>query len=135
MGKKMGSYMGGKYLRKDDVDFKGLDVTIYNITDETIGDELETKPVLHFREHGVKPLVLNKTNIGYMIAVFGSDDSDDWVGRRVNLWNDPSVNFNGVRGGLRVRLCQDAAQVRAGAQSKKIVAQADMFDDDIPANM
>jgi len=128
---KMSSFMGGKYLRKDDVTIDGIDATIQNITNETIGDELETKPVLHFREHNIKPLVLNKTNMGFMIAVFKTDESDDWIGRRINLWNDPSVSFNGVRGGLRIRLCQQPMQV----QARKAQQMSMQFDDDIPANM
>lgn len=92
-------------MRKEDVGYEGIDLTIQSITDETVGQELETKPVMAFREHGSKPLVMNKTVIGTLMTMFGSDDSDHWIGRRINVFNDPSVMFNGNRGGLRVRGC------------------------------
>ena len=62
------------------------------------------KPCLFFKETGmVKAMGLNKTNLGVLNRLFGSDEGDDWVGQRVEVFNDPSVTFQGQVGGLRIR--------------------------------
>lgn len=135
----MNEFLGGQYLGKTDVDTRGTDFQITGVTKETVGQELETKPVLQFRGAGSKPMTLNKTNTRILIAMFGSD-SRDWVGRWVNVFNDPTVVFNGTVGGLRVRpSCMEEPEDKAAQYAK--AAQADarttapaapQFDDDIP---
>lgn len=63
----------------------------------------ELKWALNFDEED-KPLVLNQTN-GQIIAVItGSEDFDDWIGKKIVLYNDPTIVFAGkVTGGIRVR--------------------------------
>jgi hypothetical protein len=63
----------------------------------------EMKWVLKFAEVE-KPMVLNSTN-GQLIAAFtGSEDFDDWIGRQIVAYFDPSVSFGGqLKGGIRVR--------------------------------
>ena len=59
--------------------------------------------VMYFTE-AVKGLVLNPTN-GQIIAQFiGSDESDNWVGHKVVLYDEPNISFGGkLVGGIRVR--------------------------------
>ena len=68
----------------------------------------EMKWCLKFKEFE-KPLVLNSTNGQLIEAILGSDDSDDWIGKTIVLWNDPTVGFAGkITGGIRVRAMKTA---------------------------
>jgi hypothetical protein len=62
--------------------------------------------------------------------VFNSEDTDDWTGKKIVLYNDPNVSYAGkIIGGIRVR----APKVKAAAPVKPMVA-AEVFDDvsDVP---
>ena len=60
------------------------------------------KPVLHF-EGTPKMLVLNKSTWDFLAKECG-DDSDDWRGKTVQLYEDKTVTFGlDVVGGLRIR--------------------------------
>ena len=64
----------------------------------------KAKPVLFFSETGIEAgMGLNKTNLTTLNRLFGSDEGDDWVGRKVEVFNDLSVSFQGQIGGLRLR--------------------------------
>ena len=100
---KTGSMKQSKFLTKDDAG-TGLLVTIQNLTEENV--EQEGKPekmkwVLHFEE--AKPLVLNATNIASIERALGSDETDNWMGKNIVLFNDENVSFGGeITGGVRV---------------------------------
>ena len=63
--------------------------------------EDERKILLSFHNEA-RQLKLNVTNTQTLIALLG-DEVDGWIGQSVELWCDPSINYNGFRGGLRVR--------------------------------
>ena len=94
-----------KFLKKEDVG-TGLLLTVNGVGQENVakqGADPEMKWVLHFEESD-KPLVLNQINIQIAAQVFGSEDTDDWTGKRLVLYTDPNVSFGGkVVGGIRVR--------------------------------
>lgn len=49
-------------------------------------------------------VVTSKTSLGQLIEIMGTDESDNWIGKKVVLFNDESVMFHGKRcGGLRFR--------------------------------
>lgn len=95
-----------RYLRKEDCTPNGLLVTIASGQMENVA--MEGKPpemlfVLHFAECE-KGLIVKSTNAQLLAAALGSDETDDWVGKRVVLYNDPSITFQGkLVGGIRVR--------------------------------
>jgi len=94
-----------KFLKKEDVGPGSL-LTISKCTEENVGKEgapEELKWCLHFEESD-KPMVLNSTN-GQIIAGFiGSDNTDDWTGRKIVLYSDPNITFGGkLIGGIRAR--------------------------------
>lgn len=94
----------GKYLKKDDVE-PPIKVTIESISQENMTKEnepQELKYVLHFKES--KPLVLNMTN-GQLISIaLGSEETDDWIGKEIVLYNDLTVSFGGkLTGGVMAR--------------------------------
>lgn len=101
---KTSSLKQSKYLTKDDAG-EGILVTMHKLTEENV--EQEGKPermkwILHFHEADRKPLVLNTTNIALIEKCYG-DETDDWMGRHLVLFNDENVSFGGeITGGVRV---------------------------------
>lgn len=92
-----------KFLTKDDAG-EGILVTMRKLTEENV--EMEGKPermkwVLHF-DGNYKPLVLNSTNIASIERIHG-DETDEWMGKQIVLFNDENVSFGGeITGGVRV---------------------------------
>lgn len=67
------------------------------------GGNKEDCPVLYFHED-VKPLILNSTNFKNLERRFNSKFVEDWIGGKIQLYNDPTVRFGKeVVGGLRIR--------------------------------
>jgi len=99
---KTSSLKQSKFLTKDDAG-EGILVTMRSLKEQNV--EMEGKPeklkwVLNFDE--CKPLVLNMTNIASIERIHG-DETDDWVGKQIVLFNDENVSFGGeVTGGVRV---------------------------------
>lgn len=99
------------YLKKEDVPEETL-VTIAAIDKVTIKSEegSEEKWAMMFQEHE-KALVLNSTNIQLCKMACGSDDTDDWIGKKIVLYTDPNVSFAGkLVGGLRLRAVKQKKQ-------------------------
>jgi hypothetical protein len=95
-----------KFLTRSDVG-KGVLATIRgdvyqeNVAKEGAPEDL--KWVIEFEELE-KPMVLNSTN-GQLIAhITKSEESENWRGHKVVLYDDPSVSFGGkLVGGIRIR--------------------------------
>ena len=63
----------------------------------------EEKPVAYF-ENGVKPLILNTTNMKAIQKATGSPYLDEWVGKKIQLYVDKGIPaFGTVTDGVRVR--------------------------------
>jgi hypothetical protein len=113
---KLSDITGGKYLRKEDVEQPAL-VTIKSVDQQDVGMDgaPEIKWVMHFRED-VKPIVLNKVNANIIGTIYG-DDTDDWLGKQIVLYNDPTIMFSGrVVGGIRCRAPKQRPAAPAPAQ-------------------
>ena len=94
-----------RYLSRADV-AKPVLLTMREVVQEDVSMEGEPEKlrwVLYFQE-AEKGLVLNSTN-GQIIAQFmGSEETDNWIGHKVVLYDDPSVAFGGkLVGGIRAR--------------------------------
>lgn len=111
------------WLKKEDTNYRGMNVVISAVSEETVGQEKERKLALHFKGD-VKAMLLNKVNLRILAAMFGTD-TKDWMGESVNVFNDPTVNFNGVTGGLRLR---PATAERKAPDVAERYAQAAMAD-------
>ena len=96
------------------------------------GHPADMKVVIYFNG-APKPMVANKTICMVLAAMFGPE-TDSWIGKTVEVFNDVTVVFNGAVGGLRVRPVAPVAQ----AVTQPVQAHADTngvpptFDDDIP---
>jgi len=100
------------YLKKEDV-MPPVIVTISSITKENLAKENETpeyKYILNFSE-ALKPMVLNMTNGELIAMVTGEQDTDNWIGKKITLWYDPTVTFGEkMTGGIRIQMPQQQAQ-------------------------
>ena len=93
------------------------------------GGKKDDKPVMHFVEQ-VKPLILNSTNFKTLTKLFKSPYIEDWTGKQITLYGDPTVTFGKeVVGGVRIRkdlplelVCADCGQI-VGASGKFSAAQ------------
>lgn len=109
-----------KYLSKEDIKAPTIGV-IARVVNETLGqgDDQEIKPVMYFSGGVDKPMVVNATNWINVESVYG-DESDNWIGKQIEVWVDPSVSFGGKRiGGLRLRApAQHSAPTTADLRAK-----------------
>ena len=126
---KISDMRESKFLKKEDVGRGALGTIAgcgqYNVAME--GAAPEHKWCLTFHELD-KPLVLNSTNIQLCAQICGSDDTDHWVGKRIVLYTDPNVSFQGkLVGGIRVR----APKVTAPPPPVQAPVP-ELTDDDIP---
>ena len=121
----------GRFLRQDDVS-KPILVTILRVEMALLEGDAGTtqKPVAHFIEPGVSPMVINKINWDELENGFGMPDSDDWGGSQCVIYVDPNVSFGGRRsGGLRVRMPK--SQVAPPVDPKQIETD-EMPDESVP---
>jgi hypothetical protein len=119
-----------KFLKKEDVG-RGVLATVTGCIRKNTameGADPEQKWCLTFQELD-KPLVLNVTNVQLCEQIFKSDDTDEWIGKRVVLYTDPNVSYQGkLVGGIRVRAPKPSA---APPPPPPPVTEA-LTDDDIP---
>jgi len=102
---RIGEMKDSKYLKKEDVG-EGKLVTIAKIEQQNVAMEdqpPEMKWVVYFHEVE-KGMPFNWTNIQLTAKAVGSEETDDWIGKKIVLYEDPNVSFGGkLVGGIRVR--------------------------------
>jgi hypothetical protein len=121
MKMKMNKYAGTAFIKVDG--FGGPKCkTIENVEEGNYG-----MPVITFSDG--KRLSLNKTNTNTLIELFG-DDSDDWVGQRIELYVGP-LRYQGTEtDGIKVRRPGSDEKPEAAVASAS--AARDDMDDEIP---
>lgn len=94
-----------RFLTRADVG-RGILVTIAEIYQDNVAKEgapEEYKWCIRFVEHD-KPMVLNATNGQIIASICHSEETDDWPGHKVVLYDDPNISFAGkLVGGIRAR--------------------------------
>ena len=89
-------FFPAKFLKAADVSAPRV-VTIESVSTEWLGQgpEADRKLIVHFREldHG---LVLNKTNYRSLFELTGTSETDNWIGKRIQLVS-VRVDFQGRR--------------------------------------
>jgi hypothetical protein len=122
----------GKYLKASQLTEEGTVHTIMSCEEEPIQSQTgadEMKWVLYLSDD-LKPLILNSTNINRLIAACGTDDVDLWAGKRVVVYNDPSISYGGsVTGGCRVRAVKAAKRPTKRGQAKAAPAEGEELSD------
>lgn len=129
-----------KYMKKEDCGDDGILVTIAALKNENVAPDNkpeEMKWILYF-QGDIKPLVLNGTNTKLIEKALGSDETDDWIGKQIVLFNDENVEYMGeVVGGVRCDVNR-TKKYRAKQQGTKAPAkpgtpkQFSDMEDDIP---
>jgi hypothetical protein len=79
---KTSQVYGGGFLKAEDLAGKTVTVTIADIELKEFEDG--KKLIVHFLGKD-KALVCNKTNAAIITEITGSDDTDDWTGKRIQL--------------------------------------------------
>jgi hypothetical protein len=121
---KIGELTTSKFLKGTDFPEPAL-CTIKDVTKENVAKPNEPKKdrgVMFFEEHE-KGLVLNATNLKRAAAACGSDDTEDWLGKKIVVYYDENVEL----GGIRLRAPRQ--------QNKPAPVRPDTFadmDDDVP---
>lgn len=80
-----------KYISASDLQGRDVTVKITHVTSEEIGGK--QKFICYFAG-GKKGLVLNKTNWNSIVRITGCEDSDDWTGMEIGLF-ETMVDFQG----------------------------------------
>jgi hypothetical protein len=148
---KASDYLGGKYVTATELPTdRHVVAVITDVTEETMLLTNDVKLVLALRNAAGKPwprgVVLNKGNGQQLVAAFG-DDTDDWIGKQVEIWGAPTT-FGGrsVMGIRLVGIGDGAAPATAnpvsGSPSRRAAINAEVpiehyetggdLDDEIP---
>ena len=95
-----------RFFGRSDLNGKPATVTISGISKENVAKKESTpemKWCLHIIESD-KPFPLNGTNRELAALALKSRNTDDWIGKRIEIYLDQSVSLGGkLVGGLRVR--------------------------------
>ena len=120
----------GDYMKAVDLP-KPILLTIAGVSTTKMEDQ--ERLVLHFANEE-RSLLCNKTNLQLLSHFMGSTETDNWTGKQIVLYNDPTIMFSGkMVGGIRVRLPQAVApQVAQPIPAADVVTPAGDFDDDVP---
>lgn len=121
-----------KFLRKEDCG-EGILVTIQGVERQVVSIPSAPKKekwVLLTAE--AKPLVLNSTNLKRIAKICGSEETEDWAGKQIVLYDDENVEFGGeMVGGIRARAPRGQA-ARATQSTPAPVKQYDASAEDLP---
>jgi hypothetical protein len=88
---KLNEVFSGGFLKAEDLQGRNVRVTINKVEVKEFDDG--KKLIVHFAGKD-KALVCNKTNSAIIQEVLGSDDTDDWIGKKVTL-TVKKVEFSG----------------------------------------
>jgi hypothetical protein len=79
---KTGEVYGGNYLKAEDLKGGSPRVTISNVELKEFDDGKKLIISFHGKD---RQLVCNRTNSSIIEEVLGSDESDDWIGKTIQL--------------------------------------------------
>lgn len=114
----LNAFNASKYLAKTDIPAHGLTLTIAGFGIAEMQDGTK-KPSVSWVEVGIKPMLLNKINRQIMATAFGTTQTEQMIGRRIQVFNDPTVSMQGqMVGGLRLRPVPVPPQVAQAAAGK-----------------
>jgi hypothetical protein len=105
---KQSEVFPSKYLSQADVP-RPISAIVADVRREKPFDDDDEKAVLYFTDSHMKSMILNKGNWAALECAYG-DESDNWRGKPVEVYVDPSVMYGGKRvGGLRLRVTRGGA--------------------------
>jgi hypothetical protein len=98
-----------RFLTKEEAG-SGLTLTIDEVQKENVSSngKREEKVVVYFQEANVKPLILNSANARAIAEITGTEESEEWRGKQIELYHDRTVAFGGQTiGGIRARAAKE----------------------------
>ena len=117
-----------KYLRGSELEGE-LELIIRDVRMVQIDPNDDAPKVVVFFNDG-SPLILNSGNWNTIEEMYG-DDSDQWIGKKIRVWFNPAVEYQGRRvGGIRVRTQTEMPE--GWSKSKLVEKAADVPDSQIP---
>lgn len=130
---KIGDMIESKYLKQSDVPDPVV-VTIHSLKKVNVArddEDPDYRWTAKFSELA-KPMVLNVTNLKRLAKALG-DDTDDWLGKPIEVYTDPDIEFGGnIVGGLRIRGIKRTGTKPAARKTEDDI-NADL-NSDIPFN-
>lgn len=121
-----GSDVFGSFLVVEDLLGKEVNVTIASV--ELVEFDGKEKPAMRFKGKK-KGWTFGPTAWDELKELLGSDESNDWIGKKIRLWVDPSVVYQGKKvGGIRAKSA-GTDQVQAAPLSVQNPPPADSGSD------
>ncbi|NQT15477.1 MAG: hypothetical protein HQ582_22155 [Planctomycetes bacterium] len=131
---RRGQAFPSNYIGKEDLLDNPTRATIKKVVIASIDGDNNTssdKPVIHFAEEDVKPLICNNTNWICIEGAYGPE-SDDWAGKVIELFHDPTVMFGKDRiGGTRIRIPEDVGGLLEYEQAITLCENAGISKDEL----
>lgn len=96
-------FFPSKFLRA--ADLKGdVVATVDTVTVDVFENDgrKQQKPVISFKENGLKPMVCNKTNFALIAGLCGND-TDQWIGKKIGLHKELVAFKGAVTESIRVK--------------------------------
>lgn len=128
---KINEMLPSSFLKQSDFDEGGLIVTVSRVEHKNVArddEPVEQKWIVYFSEYE-KGMVLNTTNINGLAKACNSDDTDDWTGKEVVVYVDPSVGYGGkTTGGLRIKKYTVPAPPKQAQRQAPAAAVVDSSD-------
>ena len=119
-----------RFFKAADITEEGLPLKIAKVEQEKVGPDQELKWVLYFKGHD-KQLVLNGTNWDLIAAALREEDSDNWIGKTIELYPTQTQFGKKMVDCIRVRRFRPAPA--ASARPAKAAPDGDPdLDDEIP---
>ncbi len=132
---KIGDIYGGNFLKADDIKGKG-DIRV-QIEQISYGEyDGKKRAVLHFKGRD-KVLPLNVTNANMLAEILGTDEMDEWEGKRITLYT-ARVDFQGKRvDAIRIKEAKAPAPAKSVPKPEPEPEEFDkeedfVSDDEIP---
>lgn len=121
---------GGNWMTADDLQGREANVTIESVSIHDMNDG-KKKAALHFVGKD-KALLLNVTNGNTIAEMFGTDEMDDWEGKRIRLYV-AKVDFQGKRvPAIRVKEAPNSRPAPPPPPPPPVDPDESLTDDDIP---
>lgn len=113
---KASDFLGGDFIKGDDVKSGPKKVTITGVEVAKFDKNGKTERKLQLVVDDAgdsKKVTLNATNLTAVQDAYGNE-TDEWEGKKVVLYHDPTVSYGGKRiGGLRIKVPGQKAVVPA----------------------
>jgi len=119
-----------RFFKAADIPSEGLPLKIAKVEQEKVGPDQELKWVVYFKGQD-KQLILNGTNWDLIAAALHEEDSDDWIGKTIELFPTQTPFGKKIVDCIRVRRFRPAPA--ASARPAKAPPDGDPdLDDEIP---